>query len=305
MTSDVFPYASAQAFGAALGDRLRSLASTSGRSATHLRRQFAYDRLLARLFHAGTQEWILKGGVSMIARLDSARHTADVDLVAAVNSTDAALEALRTAATRDLGDFFGFRFESPRALVQGVAGVRIATEAWLGPRLFERFGVDLVTGVVIAGQLEEAEPLLPLSIPGLIRPRYRLYPLVDSIADKVMAMVETHQGRPSSRFRDLVDLVLIAHSQVVCADDLAVALASERLRRRHPKVDALTVPDEALWRSGYGTVARGVPGIAEKTLVEALPLAKRFIDPVLAGTVDGRAWDPAALAWAVVGTELA
>ena len=37
-------------------DRLRSLASASGRSATHLRRQFAYDRLLARLFHAGTQE---------------------------------------------------------------------------------------------------------------------------------------------------------------------------------------------------------------------------------------------------------
>jgi hypothetical protein len=297
MTSDAFPYASAQAFGAALTDRLRSLASTSGRSATHLRRQFAYDRLLARLFHADAQEWILKGGVSMIARLDSARHTADVDLVAAANSTTTALDALRAAAGRDLGDFFGFRFEQPRALVQGVPGVRIATEAWLGPRLFERFGVDLVTGVVITGQLEEAEPLLPLSIPGLVRPRYRLYPLVDSIADKVMAMVETHQGRPSSRFRDLVDLVLIAHSQEVRADELAVALASERLRRSHSKVDALTVPDEVLWRSGYGTVARGVPGISEKTLAEALPLAKRFIDPVLNGSVDGHVWDPEAVAW--------
>ena len=45
-------------------------------------------------------------------------------------------------------------------------GLRIPTEARLGPRLFERFGVDLVTGVAITGRPEEAEPLLPLAIPG-------------------------------------------------------------------------------------------------------------------------------------------
>src|SRR5262249_14962434 len=162
------------------------------------RRQVAYDRLLARLFTFGPQEWILKGGVSMIARLASARHTADVDLVANVDSVDAALDALRAMTAKGLGDFFTFRFESPRALVQGVPGLRIPTEARLGPRTFERFGVDLVTGVVITGRPEEVEPLLPLTIPGLVRPRYRLYPLVDTIADKVMAIVETHQGRPST-----------------------------------------------------------------------------------------------------------
>ncbi len=206
--SEAFPYASAQAFGAAITERLKSMAVASDRSVSQLRRQFAYDRLLARLFHAGSQEWILKGGVSMIARFASARHTADVDLVAATDSVEAALEAMHAAATQDLGDFFGFRFEPSRALVQGVPGLRIPTEAWLGPRLFERFGVDLVTGVVITGRPEEAEPLLPLAIPGLVRSRYLLYPLVDSIADKVMAIVETHQGRPSTRFRDLVDLVI-------------------------------------------------------------------------------------------------
>jgi hypothetical protein len=294
--SEAFPYASAQAFGAALTGRLGSLAAASGRSASQLRRQFAYDRLLARLFHTGSQEWILKGGVSMIARLTSARHTADVDLVAAADSTDAALEALRAAAAQDLGDFFGFRFSSPRALVQGVPGLRIPTEAWLGPRLFERFGVDLVTGVVITGRPEEAEPLLPLMIPGLVRPRYRLYPLVDSIADKVMAIVETHHDRPSTRFRDLVDLVLIAHSQQVRADDLAAAFASERLRRDLSKVDELAVPDEDLWRTGYRTVAWDVPGVVEKTLADALALAKSFVDPVLAGTA-GSTWDPTVLAW--------
>lgn len=296
MTADVFPYASAQAFGAAITGRLKSLAAASGYSTSQLRRQFAYDRLLARLFHAGSQEWILKGGVSMIARLTSARHTADVDLVAAADSPDAALARLRGAATRDLGDFFRFRFEAPRALVQGVPGLRIPTEAWLGPRLFERFGVDLVTGVAITGEPEQAEPLLPLTIPGLVRPLYRLYPIVDSVADKVMAIAETHHGRPSTRFRDLVDLVLIAHSQQVRADDLSVAFASERLRRNLFKVDELAVPDEELWRTGYRTVARDTPGVAEKTLDDALVLAKQFVDPVLAGTAAGT-WDPAALAW--------
>jgi hypothetical protein len=305
MTSDVFPYASAQAFGAALTGRLKSIAAASGRSASHLRRQFAYDRLLARLFHTGSQEWILKGGVSMIARLTAARHTTDVDLVAVTDSTDAALKALRAGAAQDLGDFFDFRFDLPRALVQGVPGVRIPTEAWLGPRLFERFGVDLVTGVVITGRPEEAEPLLQLTIPGLVRPRYRLYPLVDSIADKVMAIVETHQGRPSTRFRDLVDLVLIAHSQQVQADELAAAFASERLRRDLSTVGALVVPDGELWHTGYRTVAREAPSVVEKTLAAALPLAKRFVDPVLGGTVRGGTWDPAALTWRKPATVVA
>jgi hypothetical protein len=293
----VFPYASAQAFGAALTDRFKRLASESGQAASQLRRQFAYDRLLARLFQTSSPEWILKGGVSMIARLGIARHTADVDLVVRADSADAALDALRAAVARDLGDFFTFRFESSRALVQGVPGLRIPTEAWLGPRMFERFGVDLVTGVVITGRSEEAEPLLALTIPGLVRPRYRLYPLVDSVADKVMAIVEPHRGRPSTRFRDLVDLVLVAHSQRVEADELATALASERLRRDLPRTNGLAVPDETLWRAGYRTVAADVPGIAEKTLAGALPLAKRFIDPVMAGEVKGGVWDPVTLAW--------
>jgi hypothetical protein len=131
---------------------LKVLAVATGRPASQLRRQFAYDRLLARLFVTEPRAWILKGGVSMIARLSSARHTADVDLVAAADSVDAANDALHTAAAQHLGDFFTFRFERPRALVQGVPGLRIATEAWLGHRRFERFGVDLVTGAVITGR---------------------------------------------------------------------------------------------------------------------------------------------------------
>jgi Nucleotidyl transferase AbiEii toxin, Type IV TA system len=146
--SEVFPYASAQAFGAAITGRLKNLAGITGRPVSQLRRQVAYDRLLARLFSANPREWILKGGVSMIARLSSARHTADVDLVAVADSADAALGALRTAAAHDLGDFFTFRFESPRGLVQGVPGLRIPTEARLGPRLANYFSLGAKSGAL-------------------------------------------------------------------------------------------------------------------------------------------------------------
>jgi hypothetical protein len=61
-------------------------------------------------------------------------------------------------------------------------------------------------------------------------------------------------------------------------------------------VDGLAVPDEDLWQAGYQTVARDAPGVPEKMLAEALPLAKRFVDPVLAGAGKG-IWDPEALAW--------
>jgi hypothetical protein len=296
VSEEGFPYATARAFGAAITDRLKSLAERSSYSVPQLRRQLAYDRLLARLFVDQSQQWILQGGVSLIARLPVARNTADVDLVGGAESTDAALAGLRQAAARDLGDFFSFRFEAPRPLTQGVQGLRIPTEARLGPRVFERFGVDLVTGAVLTGRAEEVEPL-SLAFPGMVKPKYRLYPLADSIADIVMAMIERHQGRPSVRYRDLVDLVLIAHHDPVQSDELTRAFESARLHRGLPAVAELVVPEQSLWQAGYAVIANDVPGLAERSLEKALPLAKSLVDPVLAGRVRGVTWNPRNLTW--------
>jgi hypothetical protein len=114
-------------------------------------------------------------------------------------------------------------------MVQGVDGIRVAAQAMLGPRSFERFGVDLVTATVATGIVEQADPILDLGIPGLVRPLYRLYPLADTLADKFMGIIERHGHRPSTRFRDLVDIVLIARSQLVDASALFAALASEQV----------------------------------------------------------------------------
>jgi hypothetical protein len=79
--TDPFPYQSPAALRAALTGRLKKLALASPFTMTELHRQFAYDRLLARIFSApDAQRWMLKGAAALLARLDVARHSKDVDL---------------------------------------------------------------------------------------------------------------------------------------------------------------------------------------------------------------------------------
>jgi hypothetical protein len=176
--------------------------------------------------------------------------------------------------------------------------LRIPVAAALGPRLFERFSIDLVTGAQITAPPEISKPLnlLP-DIPGLIRPDYRLYPLVDSLADKVLAIVERHGDRPSTRFRDLVDILLVAHTTTIEAIALRRALQSEHRRRSQQLSDHFGIPDVTVWRQGYERVAADAPDLTERTLEPALSLAKAFLDPILNGNLQHGYWDPVSKQW--------
>jgi len=78
---DVFPYTSAAAFRTALRDRFTVIAKSETRySLDQLQRQFAYDRALARLFAApDAASWVLKCAGALLARLEHARHSKDID----------------------------------------------------------------------------------------------------------------------------------------------------------------------------------------------------------------------------------
>lgn len=61
-------YATPAAFRRALEDRLQAIAKKEGVDLQRLRRQVAFDRLLARLFQVGDLKqlpWVLKGGYAM------------------------------------------------------------------------------------------------------------------------------------------------------------------------------------------------------------------------------------------------
>jgi len=109
-------YQTAKAFRAALEERLKQRARAEQLDPMRLRRQVAFDRLLARLFAAPDARdipWLLKGGYTFELRLGGkARATKDLDLSIpdlrrlATGTHDAAretnaviLDALRMALT--------------------------------------------------------------------------------------------------------------------------------------------------------------------------------------------------------------
>ena len=299
---NALPYDNPQAFRQALADRLRPLAEGTGMELSALLRQFAYDRLLCRVFGAEPERWVLKGATAMLARLEGrARHTLDVDLYRRDGSLADAERALREAAAIDLGDYFRFTLGASRQMAQGGDAVRISVVAILGATDFARFHVDLVAGLSMTGTPEKAPALVPVELPGISRTPYSVYPIADHIADKVCALLERHP-RPdghveqSTRYRDLADLVAFAHSASVGADELRRALDSEAKRRRLTLPDRLEVPSSSGWTAGYARVARDAPGLEERDLESAMSTAGRLIDPVLAGAADG-CWSPAAMEW--------
>jgi nucleotidyltransferase AbiEii toxin of type IV toxin-antitoxin system len=150
----------------ALKARLAEIAkSGSGFSLSQLMTQVAFDRLLARLFTGEDAEsWILKGAGALIARLDVARHSKDIDLqwLQQVEQLRDAEIALRRAAVRDLGDHFTFTLGAATPLTGNTDGVRVPATASLGPTEYARFHVDLVAGQWVTAPPDVVPPLTPL-----------------------------------------------------------------------------------------------------------------------------------------------
>jgi hypothetical protein len=128
---------------------------------------------------------------------------------------------------------------------------------------------------------------------------YRAYPLVDHVADKIAATFERYgpTESPSSRYKDLIDLVAIVKGASVPAQAQLVAVASEATRRGITLPNHFMVPDPAGWQKGYAAAAKRWRLEEAKTVDEALAIVRPFIDPILEGTATGR-WHPASGAWA-------
>jgi hypothetical protein len=293
-----FPYASPSAFRRALTDRLARIAAPHGSfSLSDLQRQVAYDRLLCRLY-TDDARWILKGAGALLARRIGARRTGDLDVSLSV-PLPIAVESVRRAAALDLGDWFEFGVGDRVEPIAGVEGTRLAITASLGRTVWSLFGVDVVVGAgPMQGPPDEASVLVDLSIPGLLTRSYRLWPLENHVADKVTAVQQTFgvDRRPSTRYRDLVDLAAIAASATVAATSLRTALLDESSRRGAPLPTAFALDDTGRWRDGYAAIARRLPASTTLEFDDALALVRRFIGPILDGSASG-AWDPAASVW--------
>lgn len=289
-------YGSPGAFWRALTDRLRTLAAEGRWTLPQLQRQVAYDRLLQRLYLVD-DAWVVKGATALMARDLGARATIDIDLYRLAVSRSVE-EDLRAAAARDLWDWFRFEI-GPVQPMEG--GVRLPAKAFVGATLWTQFHVDVVAdGVRMTGDPDPVPPLARIVMPDLLQENgYRAYPLVDHVADKVVATFQRYgdQQSASTRFKDLVDLVTIARGASLDSDEQRAALASEADRRSVALPNRFDVPDRSLWTPGYAAEARRSVVDVPLTLDDALDVVRPFLDPVLDGTADG-AWNPAAGRWA-------
>ena len=292
------PYATPAAFRRAITDRLRAVASPRGPwPLSDLQRQFAYDRLLVRLYLLD-DGWVVKGAIALLARGIAVRHTVDIDVYRAASRQQAERD-LRSALLLDAGDWFDFEPRAGIPLVDGASGVRIPVNARIGATSWAKFHVDVVAaGVRMTGRPDEVPPLMGVALPGLVEVNYRVYPLVDHIADKTCAILERQgPGRhPSTRFKDLIDLVVLTRHARLAAEDQRRALVSEASRRNLRLPKSFDVPDQTLWERGYLAEARRAAAPVAVTLSAALAEVRPFLDPLLGGTAAGR-WDPERRAW--------
>lgn len=290
-------YAAPAAFRRALTDRLRSMAAESRWTLPQLQRQMAYDRLLERLYLVD-DGWTVKGATALLARDLGVRATIDVD-VYRQQVRDVAEAELRAAVRRDIGDWFRFEIGPGRSVGDDGGGVRLPATAYVGATSWASFQVDLVgADLRMTGQPDAVPPLAQVSMPDMEQHGYRAYPLVDHVADKVVATFQRYgeQRVPSTRYRDLVDLVAIVMGATVDAAGQLTALASESRRRSITLPARFTVPDRPLWERGYAAEARRSLLPKGRTLDEALVVVRPFLDPLLDGSVSG-AWDPWLAAW--------
>ena len=290
-------YPSPAAFRQALTDKLRAKAETSQWTLQQLQRQMAYDRLLERLYLVD-DGWVVKGATALLARDIGVRATIDVDVYREV-AREVAEADLRAAAARDIGDWFTFELGAGRPVAAGAPGVRIPVTAYIGPTVWVSFNVDLVgSDLRMTGKPDPVPPLARVVMPDVEQHGYRAYPLVDHIADKVVAMFEPHgeRGMPSTRFKDLVDMVAIVLTASVDAAPQLTALGSEADRRGVALPARFSVPDRSLWERGYAAEAgRSLLPIAH-TLDDALATVSPFLDPLLNGSAAGT-WDPERSEW--------
>lgn len=297
-------YASPGAVESAISAAARKASNTDPSLTIQERIRLEYfHRFLSRVFsEENDSNWMLKGGAGMLARVASARTTTDVDVFRRSASLDAALEDLRRLAAIDLSDFFRFDYVGHSTAVDGnqqtyAEGYRVSFDVYVGAKRKDRLSVDLVVNIITTDVVDIRLPANALDLPRLPSHPYRLYPVVDQVADKVCATLALYSGRPSSREKDLVDLVLLAVTQDVGAARLRRALEAEARAR------SLTLPTAfeiaAAWGARYAKLASRVAACSShRSIGAAKELMRNFVDPVLDGSAANQSWDCSSLDWA-------
>lgn len=209
-------YGTDGAFRAALEARLGARSRDAGADLNRLRRRVVFERMLARLEAAEPGCWILKGGMALEVRWhDRARSTRDMDLAARhplTTGVDARAALAGPLAVDADHDRFRFTVGDARDLQvdeAGRPGWRFPVEATLAGRQFAAVRVDLVIRETEISGTERLRLPGALAFAGIAPCEIEVVDRSQHFAEKLHALTRTCTSRPSTRVRDLVDLVLL------------------------------------------------------------------------------------------------
>ena len=264
---------------------------------------FWHHRLLCRVFAGDNRSFVLKGGHAMLARTVDARATRDIDLLSMDNSLDAALEELRRLAATDLGDFAAFEFVSAtpiKAEDEYRSGLDVRFKCLVGAKPVQDVSIDLVVDEVSLEDVDVMTPADRLDVRDVEVCDYAVYPVECALADKLCGIIETHDGRPSSRVKDLVDIAVVASSMTVDGEKLQKRITTELRARRLSQPNAFNVPD-VWWDSysaAYAKMAKQARVASEAAKLDgAVVLAKSLLDPAIDSSVSEKKWNPEVKRW--------
>lgn len=243
-----------------INHRLANVAAERQVAPDRIRRHFAFQRILVRL--SATEGWVLKGGFALEVRLGlQARATKDLDL-ATLDDLDGAevQDRLLDALDVDAGDGLTFQVSAPKALAPdeaGNPGWKFTVTSFLGGKVFAPLRLDVVArSAEIAGavgSLEVHPPILPERLSSTTMPAVDV---AQHAAEKFHAMARTYAGdRPSSRVKDLVDVVLLAEAGLLPHPDLAGRLRTVWQVRDGAPPPAQLPEFPASWADDYAAMA--------------------------------------------------
>jgi hypothetical protein len=278
-------YETPRALRSALEARILAHARAHALDPSQIRRRLVFQRVLSRL--ADDDSWVLKGGFLLEARLPNvARTTRDLDLVREGDSAqieEALIKAL--SATRG-GDFFRFVItrSTPLSLDgSGLGGFRFGVDSTLDGRTFERIRIDVVERMAeVQGGTETVTIDSPITGVELGPAHVLAVDVAQHAAEKFHAMSRLYAGyRPSTRVKDLVDVVLLAEAGLLPHAHLLDRLLVVFQERDGMAPEHRLPTPPASWKDDYAAIAAPLL-MSANTLSKAFAIADSIYSEALA-----------------------
>lgn len=291
--------------------KIQREAKQRGTTPALIRKQVAFALFFQRVFSQDDSRWMLLGGNALLIRTGYGRFTQDIDLSRDepwddLSNVQEEIEALLQQGDRP--DDFEFTItkvathSEPDNYGYGAKTAKLTVRVDFGGKQFDIFTIDITSRKHITSAVEhlQLKPVLDdVALTDL--PKIPTVPAENHMADKICALYEKHQGekqRPSTRYRDLADLVRFVQDVPVDANRLAIVIAHESQRRKITPPQRLVAPDDS-WIKNYPQAA----GDFAQYPAHLLPLDKALeyvgtcLNEILNGTRTTGHWNPEHQCW--------